>query len=115
MYRPCILISQPERDKVRLVLRCDLAEIDECVRKDRTFLHRVDLDTVGQVKQSGRLKLFTLTLVHTEAEWTESAPLLLQADGQAISPLTSIPENRRLNSWTDKADNVKRQERLVSH
>ena len=52
IYRPCILISQPERDKARLVFRCDLAEIDECVREDRTFLQRVSLDTVGQVKQS---------------------------------------------------------------
>ena len=91
---------------MRLVFRCDLAEIDECVREDRTFLQRVNLDTVGQVKQSDRLKLFTLTLVDTEAEWTESAPLLLQADRQTIAPLTSIPESRRLNSWTDKADSV---------
>ena len=52
------------------------------------------------------MKLFTLTLVDTKAEWTESAPLLLQADRQTTSPLTSIPESHRLNSWTDKADNV---------
>ena len=68
VYKPCILISQPKRDTVRLVFRCDLSEIDECVREDKTFLQRVNLDTVGQVKQSNRLKLFTLTLVDTEAE-----------------------------------------------
>ena len=59
------------------MFRCDLAEIVERVHEDRTFLQRVSLDTVGQVKQSDRLKLFTLTLVDTKAEWTESAPLLL--------------------------------------
>ena len=98
IYRPCILISQPERDKVRLVFRCDLAGIDACVRGDKTFLQRVNLDTVAQVKQSDRLKLFTLTLVDTDAEWTESAPLLLQAGRQTIAPLTSIPESRKLNN-----------------
>jgi hypothetical protein len=68
VYRPCILISQPQRDKVRLAFRCDLAEIDERVCEDRTFLQRVNLVSVGQVKQSNRLKLFTLTLVDTEAD-----------------------------------------------
>ena len=38
IYRPCILISQPKRDEARLVFRCDLAEIDEGVREDKTFL-----------------------------------------------------------------------------
>ena len=68
VYRPCILISQPQKDKARLAFRCDIAEIDECVRVNKTFLQRVNLDTVGQVKQSNRLKMFTLTLVDTEAE-----------------------------------------------
>ena len=106
IYRPCILISQTEKDNARLVFRCDLAENDECVREDRTFLQRVNLDTVGQVKQSDRLKLFTLTPVDTQAEWTESASLLLQPDRQTIAQLTSMPENRRLNSWNDKPDSV---------
>ena len=106
VYRPCILISQPQRDKVRLAFRCDLAEIDECVREDRTFLQRVNLDTVGQVKQSNRLKLFTLTLVDTEADWTESAPLLLQPGKQTVAPLMTIPEGRRLSNETDKSDSV---------
>ena len=47
IYRPCILISQPEKDTVRLVFKSDLAKIDECMRDDRTFLERVCLDTVG--------------------------------------------------------------------
>ena len=106
VYRPCILISQPQRDKARLVFRCDLAEIDECVREDKTFLQRVNLDTVGQVKQSNRLKLFTLTLVDTEAEWTESAPLLLQPGKQTVAPLMSIPESRRLSNETDRSDSA---------
>ena len=106
VYRPCILISQPQRDKVRLAFRCDIAEIDERVREDRTFLQRVNLDTVGQVKQSNRLKLFTLTLVDTEADWTESAPLLLQPGKQTVAPLMSIPEGRRLSNETDKSDSV---------
>ena len=55
---------------MRLAFRCDLAEIDECVREDKLFLQRINLDTVGQVKQSNRL-----TLVDTKADWTESAPL----------------------------------------
>ena len=53
---------------MRLGFRCDLAEIDECVREDKTFLQRGNLDTVGQVKQSNRLKLFTLMLVDIEAD-----------------------------------------------
>ena len=88
------------------MFRCDLAEIDECVREDRTFLQRFSLDTVGQVKQSDRLKLFTLTLVDTKAEWTESAPLLLQPSKQTVAPLMTIPEGRRLSNEADKSDSV---------
>ena len=91
---------------MRLVFRCDLAEIDECVREDRTFLQRVNLDTVGQVKQSNRLKLFTLTLVDTEADWTESAPLLMQPGKQTVAPLMSVPEGHRLSNETDTSDSV---------
>ena len=111
VYRPCILISQPEMYKVRLVFRCDLAKIDECMREDNTFLARVNLDTIGQLKQSNRLKAYTESFVDTEADWTAAAPLLLQANSkQTIAPLSSVPENHRLNGWTDTPEtlNVKR-------
>ena len=52
------------------------------------------------------MKLFTLTLVDTEADWTESAPLLMQPGKQTVAPLMSIPESRRLSNETDISDSV---------
>jgi len=92
---------------VRLVFKSDLAKIDECMRDDRTFLERVSLDTVGRLKKSSRLRIFTESFVDTEAKWTATAPLLLQANSrQTVASLSSVPENQRLNGWTDTPENL---------